>query len=45
MSPYFRGEAFEQAERAFVLEEVFHYGETADLVLEVGILDTSLDNI
>jgi len=45
LSPYFWGEALEQARRAFVLEEVFHDGNAADLVLEVGILDTGLDDV
>ena len=44
-SPYFWGEAFEQGGWAFVPEEVFHDGDTADLVFEIGILDTGLDNI
>ena len=42
---YFWGEAFEQGRRAFVLEEVFHDGDAADLVLEIGILDTGLDDV
>ena len=28
-----------------MLEEVFHDGNTVDLVLKVGILDTGLDNV
>ena len=45
MSPYFWGEALEQTRRALMLEKVFHDGESADLVLKVGILDTGFDDI
>ena len=42
---YFWSEALEQSRRAFVLEEVFHNGNAADLVLKVGILNTGLDDV
>ena len=44
-NPYLRSEPLEQRTRALVLDEILHHGETANLCLEVGVLDTGLDSV